>query len=626
MLRELALTAAFLGPSTAWSAAPGGLSLDFRYDFGRRIDTSEGKTNYPSNIALDQDSGDVYVMDLYFNRIQRFDKDGNFITMWPSSQSLGLAYSTFDDSLWVAAWHADEIRKFDQNGTLLLTLGGSGSDPGQFDFPHDVAVHPTTGEIYVLDTDNARVQIFDAAGTYQREWALGGNPQQPFGIEIDPTGQWCVITNSGNREVLKYGVDGTPLANWWRPGSGPGEFRWPRDAAIDADGDILIADTDNERAQRLDANGEFVDWILGPNDRENGEFHPRSIEVNRSTGMVYATASYAHRIDRIDADGNYVDSFGMRTREGPVFNLIKGIAVAPGSGDVYVSDWLDHRIKRFDNHGRYLGQFDAWIEEQTDHDGVPIPESFPNDPTTRMWVIKEDQAFPAGISVDTDGNVWMIRGSMHYEDDPRLQADWLVRRWTKTGEFMSGFGHEDFPRTSKVRDLAVDSVHERIYVVNSDEHLLMKFDYAGNLVWKVGGFGTADGKFNYPTGVVLDLDGDRVYVCEAGNDRIQVFTLEGQHVSTFASRGTGDGQLRISDFSHMAYDPKGYLFVADTGNNRVAVFDRDGGWVTSMGEQGYGGHGRYAGFTAIAVHDGQLFVGDNAGYEIEVYQIRYPAE
>ena len=105
--------------------------------------------------------------------------------MWPSSQSLGLAFSTFDDSLWVAAWNADEIRKFDNQGNLLLTVGGEGVGPGQFDFPHDVAVHPLTGEIYVLDTDNARVQILDSDGVYLREWPLGGNPQQPFGIEID---------------------------------------------------------------------------------------------------------------------------------------------------------------------------------------------------------------------------------------------------------------------------------------------------------------------------------------------------------------------------------------------------------------------------------------------------------
>ena len=78
----LAIAAA---PATATATTDGGtLSLDFRYDFGKRIDTREGRTNYPSNLAVDQDTGDVYVMDLYFNRIHRFDKDGNFISMFMS--------------------------------------------------------------------------------------------------------------------------------------------------------------------------------------------------------------------------------------------------------------------------------------------------------------------------------------------------------------------------------------------------------------------------------------------------------------------------------------------------------------------------------------------------------------
>ena len=89
---------------------------------------------------------------------------------------------------------------------------------------------------------------------------------------------------------------------------------------------------------------------------------------------------------------------------------------------------------------------------------------------------------------------------------------------------------------------------------------------------------------NYPTGVALDLDQERVYVCDAGNDQIHVFSTAGEYLFRFGSPGAGDGRLRISDFSHMAFDPKGYLFVADTGNNRVAVFDRNGNWVTSIKE------------------------------------------
>ena len=608
-------------------AMAGELSFAFERDFGKRVDNGDGHTNYPSNIALDHASGDVFVMDLYFNRIQRFSSTGEFKNLWACNLSLGLAFDPHADggALWVAAWNADTVRKYDMDGNLLLEIGSAGSGPGEFDFPHDVAVHPLEEKLFVLDDDNGRVQIFDLEGNYLSEWALS-NPQQPFGIEIEPNGQWLVVSNTANREIQKYSVDGELLASWWRVGSDPGQFRWPRDIAIGADGSIFVADTDNERAQKLDSEGNFVGWFNGPNDRENGEFHPRGIEVNRTTGDVYATAAYSHRIDRFDSAGTYLGSFGTRSRQGPVFNQLKGIAVDPSTGDVFVSDWLDHRIKRFDREGRYLTQFDAWIDELTPHEGYTTDDFDPDDPTTRMWKVKEDQAFPAGMAIDGAGHVWMIRGSMHYDDDPRVEADWLIRRFDKNGTFISGFGHPDFPRDAKMRALAVDPVNERIYVANSGNHKLMKFDFEGNEIWSVGGFGSDAGKLNYPSGVALDLDRGEVYVAEAGNDRVQVFNLDGAPQRTFASLGSEPGQVKISDFSHLAVDEHGYVYVADTGNNRISVFTREGSFVTSMGEYGYGKFGKYAGVTAVAVHDGHLYVGDNAGYEVEVFEIRYPAE
>jgi DNA-binding beta-propeller fold protein YncE len=603
------------------------LELAFVRDFGKRIDNGEGHTNYPSNIAVDHVSGDVFVMDLYFNRIQRFTAAGEFQNLWACSKSLGLAFDPHAEggALWVAAWNADTVRKYDLEGNLLLEFGSTGSGPGQFEFPHDVAVHPLEEQLFVLDDDNGRVQVFELDGTFLREWPLS-NPQQPFGIEIEPGGQWLVVSNTANRELQKYSVDGELLASWARAGSDPGQFRWPRDIAVGADGSIYVADTDNERGQKLDQDGNFVAWINGPNDREHGEFHPRGIEVNRTTGEVYATAAYAHRIDHFDSSGAYADSFGTRTREGPVFNQLKGIAIDPASGEVFVSDWLDHRIKRFDRAGRYLTQFDAWIEDQTPTDGHSAADLDPDDPTTRMWTVKEDQAFPAGMAVDGQGNLWMIRGSMHYDDDPRVQADWLIRRFDKNGRFLSGFGHPDFPRDAKMRDLAVDPVNNHLYVANSGNHKLMKFDFAGNLLWAAGGFGSDLGQLNYPTGVALDLDRGEVYVTEAGNDRVQVFDLAGSPLRQFGSLGSAPGELKISDFSHVALDAQGYVYVADTGNNRVSVFARDGRFVTSMGEFGYGLYGKYAGVTAVAVHEGHLYVGDNAGYEVEVFEIRYGAE
>ena len=608
----MVLVAALLLAFPAAQAAEVTLSPVTR--FGHRIDRGPGQTNFPSNLDIDQNTGEVYVKDLLNNRVQRFDADGRYLSEFPCNRSLGLAWDEVRGVLWVAARYDDKVRKYDQSGNLLLAFGGGAG--GALDYPQDVAVHPTTQELYVLDTNNTRVVVFDGDGVYQREFS--GDWQKTFGIEFAPDGSFLVISESGARSLLKYDPDGTLLARWDRAGSGPGQWRWPRDIAVAPDGNIYVADTDNERAQIIDSDGIFIDWVLGPNTRQSGEFHPRAIALNESTGDVYAAAAYSHRIDRFDRDGRYISSFGERSRTGPKFSLIKGVAVDPRSGDIFVSDWLDHRIKRFTHDGRYTGEFDLWIDRQTDLSGNALPLSFPHDPTTRMWIIKEDQGFPSNLAIDAEGNIWVTRGSMHYDDDPRAQADWLVRRFTPQGEFLSGFGHPDFPRNATVRSVVPDPDGAHVYVANSGGDALMKFTTTGDLVWTTTDLGGDLGSLDYPVGIALDPVGGRIYVTDVNNDRVVVLSRSGVGLAEM-----GAGELNLNDFSNLAWDPHGYVFVADTSNGRVVVYDADGTLVTQAGGPGFGGFGAWTGFTSLTVAGDRLYVGDTAGYEVEVWRIKH---
>src|SRR6202162_3358300 len=85
--------------------------------------------------------------------------------------------------------------------------------------------------------------------------------------------------------------------------------------------------------------------------------------------------------------------------------------------------------------------------------------------------------------------------------------------------------------------------------------------------------------FDSPTGVAVASNGD-IYISEGhgetniNNSRIMVFTRDGKFIKTFATRGTGDGQLRSPHA--LAIDSQDRLYVADRSNSRVAVFDKDG--------------------------------------------------
>lgn len=615
-LMGLVVAGAFALPSAAHA-----LSLERDFRAGKRIAHGDGATNYPSGIAVDPNSGHVYVMDLLHNQIQKFDADGRFLTQWVCRQGLGVTVDPGTGDVIAAMWTKNKVIRYDKNGQVKQTLGNGkkSSEPGQFDRPHDVSVDPTTGDLYVLDTYNKRVQVFGRDGAYKREFK--GPFIQPFGIAVHPKGEWLVIANTANRELVKMSLDGKVLDRWKRLGSQPGEFRWPRLVSVDAQGFIYVADTDNERAQKLDSDGNFVQFIQGPNDREEGSFHPRAIDVNTANGRVYVTASYASRIDRFSKEGEYERSFGHHEKDGPFFNVAKDVAVSPVDGTIYVSDWMDHRIKVFDKTGEYLRDLDGWVEPQTDKDGNLLSKEWRADPINGMWASKEHQAFPGSMAVDKDGYLWWNRGSMHYDDDPRPQADWLVRRIDSEGELKKGFGHKDFPRNARMRGLAIDRETEHVYLGNSFGHKVMKFTFDGDLVWSIGSKGKGEGQFDFPVGVFVDPTNHDLLVVDAHNHRIVRLGEDGSWKATYGTKGKAAGLFHFSDFSQLAVDKTGTIWVADSLNHRIQALDAEGKPLLRHGEKGFGGWGKYSGVSGVMVEGDRLYVVDNGGHELEVWKI-----
>ena len=613
----LALAAAVALPSAAHA-----LSLEQGFRSGKRIAHGDGATNYPSGVAVDPGNGDVFVMDLLHNKVQRFDAKGIFKNEWVSRQGLGLTVDPGTHNVWVAMWTKHEVRQYSPAGTLLLTLGTGKKGKGQaeFDRPHDVSVDPTTGDLYVLDTFNERVQVFGRDGSFKREFP--GPFVQPFGIAVHPKGEWLVIANTANRELIKMSLQGEILERWKRLGSRPGEFRWPRNVAVDAEGFIYVADTDNERAQKLNSDGEFVQFIQGPNDREHGSFHPRAIDVNSANGMVYACASYASRIDRFEASGEFAQSFGHHEKDGPFFNVAKDVAVSPISGDIFVSDWMDHRIKVFSDSGEYKYDLDGWVEPQTDQEGNALSAEWRADPVNGMWASKEHQAFPGAMEFDADGLMWWNRGSMHYDDDPRPQADWVVRRMTAKGTLKKGFGHEDFPRNARMRGLAIDKSTEHVYIANTFMNTVMKFTFEGELVWQIGAKGKGEGQFNFPVGISVDPRNHDLLVVDARNHRVVRLGSDGTWKAAFGEKGSAPGQFKFSDFSQVSVDAVGTIWLADSMNNRVQAVGPAGKPILQHGEKGFGGWGKYSGLSGLHVEGDKLLIADNAGHELEVWTIR----
>lgn len=583
----------FIVGQAAWGSA---ISINYRMSIGHEVSDAPGNLNYPSGIAVDHVTGDVFVTDELFGRVQRFDAAGNYITSWAATGSLGLAVDTSDHSVYVAVQKFDKLQKYNANGQLLLEWGSSGSGPGQFNQPRDVAVHPVSGNIYVTDSENRRIQEFTSSGIFVKAWSHNFS-NILYGICTDPTGEFIYLTDTGTRIIYKMDVDGNIITQWGQLGNEPGDLRWPRGIAVDATGNVHVASTDNNEVVEFDANGAYIRTYQGPNNAIDGSFHPRAIDVNITTGDIYATSSYAYRVDRFFPDGTLNHSWGGLDTSGENFNRPVGVAIDPFTQDIYVADTWNSKIKKFASNGTLLLEMGGLLSLSNLEDSVN---------------------FPSQMTLDSSGNLWMINGGTYYVDDPVNWSFKYIRQFDSSGNFQFAFEHPDL--RANMNGINVDRVANEIYVSNTRLNKVMVFDFYGNFLKEFGESGSANGQFLSPAGVVVHSGSNSVFVVDSGNHRIQKFNTNGVFIKTIGTLGNGPGKFNFRSNSGISIDNYGHIYVVDSNNSRVQMFDLEGRFLSVVGREGRG-NGTFRFPSGISIEANTLAVADTYDFQVELFDI-----
>jgi sugar lactone lactonase YvrE len=110
---------------------------------------------------------------------------------------------------------------------------------------------------------------------------------------------------------------------------------------------------------------------------------------------------------------------------------------------------------------------------------------------------------------------------------------------------------------------------DNVYVADTSNHRIQKFDSDGRLLAMWGSFGTVNGRFYGPSSVAIDSS-DNVYVVDMGNSRIQKLHIDGTFLTNWGSLGASDGQF--NNPSSVAIDTSGKVYVVDKMNSRVQKF------------------------------------------------------
>lgn len=214
-----------------------------------------GRVMKPIGVAVDAD-GRVFVADAGLGRIFGYEADGSLAVAIGQDGELlnasGLAIDRANKLLYVADSKKHQVMCYSSvDGSAVRVIGERGDGPGQFNFPTNLSTD-RDGRLYVADTLNFRVQIFDKGGQFLKSiGGIGDTPgrlNRPKGVGVDSEGHIYVADASFNNFQI-FDLDGNVLLFVGMAGRDVGEFILPAGLCVDHEDRIYVADQGNGRVQ-----------------------------------------------------------------------------------------------------------------------------------------------------------------------------------------------------------------------------------------------------------------------------------------------------------------------------------------------------------------------------------------
>jgi DNA-binding beta-propeller fold protein YncE len=292
--------------------------LEGRWFSGVRVIGSRGvapgQFNKPRSLVCDRDDN-LYVSDIT-GRIQKFDRDGKFVLQWQMPQTdLGKPKGMGLDpqgNVLVVEPHYMRVNHFATDGRLVAQWGSKGTNEGQFILPRSIGV-TSRGEYLLSEyTLVDRVQRFSpfvpatngapaALPRFVQAWGGPGPEPGRFnraeGLGIGPS-DTVFVADSCNHRIQVFDSAGKFLRQHGTAGSAPGQFGYPYDIRVDAGGNQFVCEFGNSRISILDAGDRPVEIVGGPGSAPGRFSNPWAIALD-SRGNLYVADSQNHRVQKL---------------------------------------------------------------------------------------------------------------------------------------------------------------------------------------------------------------------------------------------------------------------------------------------------------------------------------------
>ena len=580
--------------------------------------------DYPEGIALDS-AGNLYIADTYNYRVRKVSH-GVITTVAgngthgasgdngsATSAQLGATAVAVDSAgnLYIVDTYNNLIREV-SNGVITTMagtgmLGGSGDNgpatSARFNRPQGVAVD-SAGNLYIADTGNGFIRkvsngvITTVAGIGGPGFSGDNGPATsaqlyfPDGVAVDAAGN-LYIADTANQRIRKVsnGVITTVAGNGasgFSGDNGPAtsaELNFPSGIAVDAAGNLYIPEPYNNRIRKVSNTvitsvvGNSLIGDNGPATSAELNF-PEGIAVD-AAGNLYIADVGNSRIRKISngvittAAGNGTMGFSGDNGPATTAQLANPLGVAVDSaGSVYIADRNNHRIRKVS--GGVITTVAGNGTQGFSGDNGPAASAELN--------------YPQGVAVDSAGNLYIVDTG---NGRIRKISNGVIT--TVAGNGSAGFNGDNVPATSAQlvpAAVAVDSAGN-LYVADNYNSRIREI--SNGVITTVAGNGTpgfsgdngsaTGAQLDYPEGVALDSAGN-LYIADVGN--ICIRKISNGVITTVAGNGTmgfsGDNgpaaNAELADPRGVAVNAAGDVYIASVGDGRIRILTPTGSRCT----------------------------------------------
>jgi sugar lactone lactonase YvrE len=591
---------------------------------------TEAQFQEPRGIAVDA-AGDIYIADAGANRIRRITPDGiinNFAGGGSPADNLGDGGKATDaavngprgliadaaGNVIFADVKNHRVRRIDASG-VISTIAGNGqagfsgdgakATDAQLNNPTYVALDGA-GNLFITDLGNNRVRKVDASGNISTvagngDQAVGGDGpavSTPLGVPerifVDAANN-LYIPEQGTNRVRRVTPDGniTTVAGKAQAPAFAGDggkatdasLSSPNAAFVDANKNVLILDTGNERLRQVNADG-VINTVAGGVGRSGIKANEAVLALPRggvrdAAGNTYIADKGHFRILKVDAGGTVTVIAGIGVpgysgdggpaAQAAIGGFVDGLAV-DAQGNLYIPDLDNQRVRRIAPDGTITTVAGNGQKGFSGDGGKATDATFAE---AAFW----------NVAVDAQGNLYISDGGNHRVR--KVDTAGIITTVAGNGtETFSGDGGKATDAGIPGPDgLFVDAAGN-LYIADSTDQRIRKVDPSGVISTIAGtgeaGFSGDGGKataaqISSPENLSADAAGN-VYFADADNNRIRRIAPDGT-ISTIA--GTGDagfagdnGPAAQAQFDYpgdLYLDKDRNLLIADEDNNRIRI-------------------------------------------------------